>query len=58
MIVKSLSIEEKNTALHVKKKNYEPPVLKDWGTLQDMTLSAGFSGKADGGKVLFTKTRF
>lgn len=58
MIVKSLTIEEKNTALGVKKKNYESPVLRDWGTLQDMTLSAGFSGKSDGGKILFTKTRF
>jgi len=58
MIVKSLTIEEKNTALDVKKKNYEQPVLKDWGTLQDMTLTAGFSGKSDGGKIIFTKTRF
>lgn len=58
MIVKSLTIEEKITALDVKKKNYESPVLMDWGTLKDMTLSAGFSGKSDGGKILFTKTRF
>jgi hypothetical protein len=39
------------------KKNYMPPVLRDWGTLRDVTLTAGFSGSADGGKILFTRTR-
>jgi|SwirhisoilCB2_FD_contig_31_22535243_length_627_multi_2_in_0_out_0_2 hypothetical protein len=39
------------------KKNYMPPVLRDWGMLKDVTLSAGLSGSADGGKILFTRTR-
>jgi hypothetical protein len=52
------SPEIKNQALKsIAKKNYMPPVLKDWGTLRDVTLTAGFSGSADGGKILFTRTR-
>lgn len=52
------SPETKNQALRaVVKENYMPPVLKDWGTLRDVTLTAGFSGSADGGKILFTRTR-
>jgi len=54
---KSLEVEDKEITLKVK-KYYEPPVLRDWGTLKDMTLSVGFSGKSDGGRILFTKTRF
>lgn len=41
-----------------KRKPYEPPVLLDWGTLQDLTQSQGWSGKSDGGRLLFTKPRF
>jgi hypothetical protein len=52
------SPETKNQAPRsVVKENYIPPVLKDWGTLGDVTLSAGVSGSADGGKILFTRTR-
>lgn len=30
------------------KKRYEPPVLVQWGTLKDVTLSSGSSGNSDG----------
>lgn len=39
------------------KKQYIPPVLIDWGTLGELTQSAGWSGKNDGGRFIFTKTR-
>lgn len=39
------------------KKQYSPPVLIDWGTLGELTQSAGWSGKHDGGRFIFTKTR-
>lgn len=39
------------------KKPYEAPVLKDWGTLADITLTNGNNGKADGGRPPFSKTR-
>ncbi len=55
MVVKPFEAEDKNIAVSMK-RNYEPPVLKDWGTLRDITLSVGFSGKSDGGRILFTKT--
>jgi hypothetical protein len=55
MKVKSSVIQDEDIARKVK-KHYESPVLKDWGSLQDMTLSVGFSGKSDGGRILFTKT--
>lgn len=39
------------------KKPYNCPVLIDWGTLEDLTQSAGWTGKNDGGRFIFTKTR-
>jgi hypothetical protein len=32
------------------KKPYTPPVLIEWGSLRDITQSAGYSGRLDGGK--------
>lgn len=32
------------------KKPYEAPVLKEWGTLKDITLAVGSSRQADGGR--------
>lgn len=37
-----------------KKKPYQPPILQDWGTLQDLTKATGFSGKKDGGRGIFS----
>jgi hypothetical protein len=39
-----------------RKKPYAPPVPIDWGTLEDLTQSAGWTGKNDGGRFIFTKT--
>ena len=40
------------------KKNYILPVLKDWGTLRDVTLAVGLAGASDGGKLpLVSRTR-
>jgi hypothetical protein len=39
------------------KKQYAPPVLIDWGTLGKLTQSVGWSGKNDGGRFGFNKTR-
>ena len=39
------------------KKHYTRPVLIDWGTFEALTQSAGWSGKNDGGRFIFTKTR-
>jgi hypothetical protein len=39
------------------KEHYKRPVLIDWGTLEELTQSAGWSGKSDGGRFIFTKTR-
>lgn len=39
------------------KKPYEAPVLKDWGTLRDITLSNSNQGNSDGGRPPFHKTR-
>ena len=40
------------------KKPYEAPVLKEWGTLVEMTLAMGAAGSADGGKRGPKSTRF
>ena len=41
------------------KKPYSEPVLLDWGSLEDLTLSVGSQGKSDGGKQNNRKkTRF
>jgi hypothetical protein len=49
--------DENRTPQPAAKKPYEAPVLKDWGTLQDMTLANGPIGKKDGGKGLVSRTR-
>ncbi len=42
----------------VVKRNYIPPVLKDWGTLRDVTLAVGLTGGSDGGRLpLVSRTR-
>lgn len=42
----------------VVKKNYMAPVLKNWGTLRDVTLAVGLAGSSDGGKLpLVSRTR-
>jgi len=41
----------------LEKKQYARPVLIDWGTLGKLTQSVGWSGKNDGGRLVFTKTR-
>lgn len=37
------------SSMRAAKKPYEAPVLKDWGTLKDITLSQSSGRKADGG---------
>lgn len=39
------------------KKPYSAPVLVTWGTLRDITQSAGFQGAQDGGKKKRPRTR-
>jgi hypothetical protein len=36
------------------KKPYTAPVLLRWGTMRDITLSAGNTGASDGGKSKFS----
>ncbi len=33
-----------------KKKPYVQPVLQEWGSFQDLTLTVGSRGRSDGGK--------
>lgn len=40
------------------RKAYQAPTLTHWGTLRDLTRTAGISGASDGGKVLLRKTRW
>lgn len=40
-----------------KKRPYSPPVLQDWGTLEDLTQANGNSGKSDGGRPPYRRTR-
>lgn len=40
------------------RKAYQAPILTHWGTLGDLTRSAGVSGASDGGKLLLRKTRW
>ncbi len=42
--------EKKAVEKPIVKKPYEPPVLKEWGTLRDITQAVGSSGNDDGGK--------
>ena len=53
------SPKTENQALRpIAKKNYMPPVLKNWGTLRDVTLAVGLAGSSDGGKLpLVSRTR-
>ena len=39
----------------LEKKPYKPPVLIEWGTLEELKHPAGWSGKNDGGRFIFTK---
>lgn len=39
------------------KKPYHPPVLMEWGTLQELTQASGDHGKNDGGHRPYRKTR-
>lgn len=39
------------------KKPYAAPVLNDWGTLEELTLARGNSGKNDGGRPPYSRTR-
>lgn len=41
----------------MKKRPYEPPVLKNWGTFEDLTRAVGNHGKADGGRPPNKNTR-
>jgi hypothetical protein len=38
------------------KKPYEAPVLRDWGTLKDITLSTGTQTHSDGGRPPYNHT--
>jgi hypothetical protein len=40
------------------KKPYEPPVLVRWGTLRELTESAGYRGASDGAKKGATRTSY
>lgn len=40
-----------------KKRPYSPPVLLEWGSLDDLTQANGNSGNRDGGRRPFTRTR-
>jgi hypothetical protein len=42
--------DKKPTEKKPAKKPYEPPKLKEWGTLRDLTKAVGWSGNEDGGK--------
>jgi hypothetical protein len=49
METKTLKIDAPSSAPAVKKP-YEVPVLKEWGTLKDITLSQNSGGRSDGGR--------
>jgi hypothetical protein len=38
------------------KMPYQTPVLKDWGTLKDITLQSGSGGKSDNAKGPYSRT--
>jgi hypothetical protein len=38
------------------KRTYEPPVLRSYGTLRDITLHVGKEGHPDGGKKPHNRT--
>lgn len=40
------------------KKPYVPPKLNYWGTLQEITQSAGWQGASDGGRGFYRRTRW
>jgi hypothetical protein len=46
----------RSTSTAKAKKPYTAPALVEWGTLRDLTQSAGTSGSADGGKGTRKKT--
>jgi hypothetical protein len=33
------------------RKPYRPPVLQEWGSLEEMTLNVGRTGSVDGGRL-------
>lgn len=39
------------------KKPYKAPILNDWGTLEELTLSNGNKGNPDGGRPPHSRTR-
>ena len=55
--MKTASLETKGQAPAAAKKPYEAPVLSDWGTLEELTLANGNSGKNDGGRPPHSRTR-
>jgi hypothetical protein len=54
--MKTASLETKGQATAAKKP-YVAPVLHDWGTLEELTLAVGNSGKNDGGRPPHSRTR-
>lgn len=56
--MKTASLESKGpSSSTTAKKLYEAPVLHDWGTLEELTLARGNSGKNDGGRPPYSRTR-
>lgn len=44
-----METKTRETEVSAVKKSYEAPVLKEWGTLKDITLAHSSGGKSDGG---------